>query len=119
MKRILMALVMMSSVGAQANDPADMTAAPFIVSGASTYVVGYLTLQAAVVTTVGPFMTTIALSEGGYKIVKAAQEDAGYFVATEGAVRTAQLEQALNLVRTLAPAFPASDLEIAQSILGL
>jgi Protein of unknown function (DUF2388). len=119
MKRIVLPLVLLASVAAQANNPADATAAPFILSGASTYVVGYLTLQAAVVTTAGPFISTIAISGGQYKVLKAAQEDAGFFIATEGDVRTANLQNALNLVRELAPAYPGSDIEIAQSILAL
>ena len=119
MKRIVLPLILLASFGAQANDPAQATAAPFILSGATTYVGGYLTLQAAVVTTAGPFISTIAISGEQYKVLKAAQEDAAMFVATEGDVRTAQLQNALNLVREIASAFPGSDIEIAQSILAL
>ena len=53
-------------------------------------------------------------------VLQNAKEDAAYFVSTNGEVRTARLENALKLVRTLNPAaHAASDLAIAQEIIGL
>ena len=53
------------------------------------------------------------------KVVQAAREDAASFVASDGAIRGAQLEAALRLLREQAPqARDASDLELAQAILA-
>ncbi|CAD5376242.1 conserved exported hypothetical protein [Pseudomonas sp. OF001] len=54
------------------------------------------------------------------KIVQAAREDAASFVASEGAIRGAQLEAALQLLRARVPeAQAASDAELAQALLAL
>ncbi|MNL15198.1 hypothetical protein D3C87_1361720 [compost metagenome] len=116
MKRILMALVLMGSVNAKA---LEVTEVSFIVVGATTYGAGYIVLQAAAMTTVGPLLTTIAISEDQYKLLKGAQEDAAILVASEGEVRTAQVVKAMELVRSLAPQFEVSDLEIAQAIVAM
>jgi len=53
------------------------------------------------------------------KVVQAAREDAASFVASNGAIRGAQLEAALRHLREQAPqAREASDLELAQAILA-
>ncbi|MNP84169.1 hypothetical protein D3C76_1833600 [compost metagenome] len=54
------------------------------------------------------------------KVVRAARDDAASFVASEGAIRGAQLEAALQVVRERVPqARQASDAELAQALLAL
>ncbi|WP_206860969.1 DUF2388 domain-containing protein [Lysobacter changpingensis] len=58
-------------------------------------------------------------SGGDDKVVLAARDDAAGFVATDGAIRGAQLEAALRHLRDHVPqARDASDLELAQAILA-
>lgn len=59
-------------------------------------------------------------TSGNDKVVLQAREDAARFVATDGRVRSAQLEAALRQLRaTTAAAREASDLALAQAILAL
>lgn len=59
---------------------------------------------------------TSSLREG--KIVRAARDDAASFVASSGAIRSAQLEAALLHIRSQAPSLSnVSDLELAEAIL--
>ncbi|MBG8562638.1 MULTISPECIES: DUF2388 domain-containing protein [Pseudomonas] len=51
------------------------------------------------------------------KLILAAHDDAAAFVASDGALRGAQLEAALNALRQHTPELHASDLELAQAIL--
>ena len=54
------------------------------------------------------------------KIVREAQDDAASFVASNGDIRGAHLESALNLLRTRVPeARDASDQDLADAILAL
>lgn len=54
------------------------------------------------------------------KIVREARDDAASFVASEGAIRGAQLEAALKVVREKVPdARDASDQQLAEAILAL
>ena len=54
------------------------------------------------------------------KLVQAARDDAASFVASAGAIRGAQLEAALLVVRERVPeARQASDAELAQALLAL
>ena len=62
---------------------------------------------------------TTKLSKGNMKLVLEAQEDASYFVASEGEVRTARLEVALRAFRQDNPQHQVSDFELAQWILAL
>ena len=52
------------------------------------------------------------------KLVLAARDDAAAFVATDGALRGAQLEETLRALRAADPALHASDRELAQAILS-
>jgi uncharacterized protein (TIGR02448 family) len=67
-----------------------------------------------------PVMTFLVLSLasvfGDKKVILAAQDDAQYFVATQGQYPTARLHQAFNLIRKNVQT-PESDLEIAQAII--
>jgi len=58
------------------------------------------------------------LTSKDHKLVLAAQEDAGSFVASEGAIRGPFLESALRQVRTENPGMQASDMELANAILA-
>ena len=51
------------------------------------------------------------------KLLLAAQDDAAAFIASDGALRGAQLESALVYLRQKRPKLHASDLELAQAIL--
>ena len=58
-------------------------------------------------------------SSGDDKIVALAREDAAGFVASEGLIRTARLEEALRVLRERDPAARhVSDLELARAILA-
>ncbi|MNJ75877.1 hypothetical protein D3C77_730480 [compost metagenome] len=48
----------------------------------------------------------------------AAQDDAGSFVASEGAIRGPYLESAMQKVRADNPGLEVSDMELAQAILA-
>jgi uncharacterized protein (TIGR02448 family) len=53
------------------------------------------------------------------KVVQAARDDAASFVASDGAIRSAQLEAALRVLRERLPeARQASDAELAQALLA-
>ncbi|MBC3481659.1 DUF2388 domain-containing protein [Pseudomonas sp. SWRI59] len=58
------------------------------------------------------------LTSKDHKLVLAAQEDAGSFVASEGAIRGPFLESALHQVRAENPGMQASDMELANAILA-
>ncbi|MBH8614240.1 DUF2388 domain-containing protein [Pseudomonas mohnii] len=52
-----------------------------------------------------------------HKLLLAARDDAAAFIASDGQLRGAQLESALNYLRRTQPKLHASDLELAQAIL--
>ena len=53
-----------------------------------------------------------------HKLIAAAQDDAGSFVASEGAIRGPYLEAAMRQVRAENPGAQASDMELANAILA-
>lgn len=58
------------------------------------------------------------LTSRDHKLVLAAQEDAGSFVASDGAIREPFLESAMRQVRAEHPGLQASDMELANAILA-
>ncbi|OYT97464.1 MAG: holliday junction resolvasome, helicase subunit [Pseudomonas sp. PGPPP3] len=52
------------------------------------------------------------------KVIRAARDAAASFVATNGAIRGAQLEAALLQIREHAPQLQASDAQLAEAILS-
>ncbi|MBA6114452.1 DUF2388 domain-containing protein [Pseudomonas putida] len=58
------------------------------------------------------------LTSRDHKLVLAAQEDAGSFVASDGAIRGPFLESAMRQVRAEHPGLQASDMELANAILA-
>ncbi|MHC6223359.1 DUF2388 domain-containing protein [Pseudomonas sp. X10] len=52
------------------------------------------------------------------KLVIAAQDDAGSYVATQGAIRGPYLEAAIQKIRADNPGLDASDMELANAILA-
>ena len=52
-----------------------------------------------------------------HKLIRAAQDDAAVFVASDGQIRGAQMESALRYLRQNPPKLNVSDLELAQTIL--
>ncbi|QXI38322.1 DUF2388 domain-containing protein [Pseudomonas xantholysinigenes] len=53
-----------------------------------------------------------------HKLIVAAQDDAGSFVASDGAIRGPFLEAAMRQVRADNPGIQASDMELANAILA-
>lgn len=68
--------------------------------------------------TTGATTASSYLTSGDHKLVLAAQDDAGSFVASEGAIRGPFLEAALLQVRAEHPGIEASDMELANAILA-
>ncbi|MFV3325671.1 DUF2388 domain-containing protein [Pseudomonas sp. NY15372] len=58
------------------------------------------------------------LTSADHKMVLAAQDDAGSFVASEGAIRGPYLEAAIRKVRADNPGMKASDMDLANAILA-
>ncbi|AIL64184.1 DUF2388 domain-containing protein [Pseudomonas alkylphenolica] len=58
------------------------------------------------------------LTSKDHKLVVAAQDDAGSFVASEGAIRGPYLESAMQKVRADNPGLEVSDMDLAQAILA-
>lgn len=67
---------------------------------------------------IGTSESTTNLTVGDDKVILAAREDAASFVASHGEIRSAQLESALQAIRSHAPTLQASDLELAEAILA-
>lgn len=74
-----------------------------------------LTTQNAVATVYATSMVTRAPFD--HKLLLAAHDDAAAFIASDGQLRGARLESALNHLRQTQPKLHASDLELAQAIL--
>ncbi len=60
----------------------------------------------------------ISSSTKDNKVIRAARDDAASFVASNGAIRGAQLEAALLQIREQAPQLQASDAQLAEAILS-
>lgn len=58
------------------------------------------------------------LTSRDHKLVVAAQDDAGSFVASNGAIRGPYLESAMQKVRADNPGLQVSDMELANAILA-
>lgn len=58
------------------------------------------------------------LTSRDHKLVAAAQDDAGSFVASDGAIRGPFLEAAMRQARTENPDLKATDMELANAILA-
>ena len=58
------------------------------------------------------------LTSKDHTLVVAAQDDAGSFVASEGAIRGPYLESAIQKVRADNPGLEVSDMDLAQAILA-
>ncbi|MFK8329032.1 DUF2388 domain-containing protein [Pseudomonas sp. BJa5] len=58
------------------------------------------------------------LTSRDHKLVVAAQDDAGSFVASNGAIRGPYLESAMQKVRAENPELQVSDMELANAILA-
>jgi len=74
-----------------------------------------LSTQGTVVSGYATSMVTSAPFD--HKLLVAAQDDAAAFIASDGQLRGAQLESALDYLRWTQPKLHASDLELAQAIL--
>ncbi len=86
-------------------------------ASASSFVVTTDTLVDALAATIDT-MSNATSSVVDNKVVLAAKDDAASFVATDGAVRGAQLETALQHIRKRMPALQADDVQLAQAILA-
>jgi len=118
MKSLIIASLLAMSLNAHANEESSMVVG--IIVGGTTYAAAGAVVFVVGATVAGPIFTTLELSGKGFKIVADSKEDAAVFVASEGEVRTAALEQALEIIRTALPSdVRSSDLQIAESILAL
>ena len=70
------------------------------------------------VLTSGATTGTSYLTSKDHKLVVAAQDDAGSFVASDGAIRGPYLEAAMQKVRAENPGLQATDMELANAILA-
>ena len=70
------------------------------------------------VLTSGATTGTSYLTSRDHKLVVAAQDDAGSFVASDGAIRGPYLEAAMQKVRADNPGLKATDMELANAILA-
>ena len=70
------------------------------------------------VMTTGATTASSYLTSGDHKLVMASQDDAGSFVASEGAIRGPFLEAAIRQARAQNPGMQASDMELANAILA-
>ncbi|HJR32659.1 MAG TPA: DUF2388 domain-containing protein [Pseudomonas sp.] len=70
------------------------------------------------VLTSGATTGTSYLTSRDHKLVVAAQDDAGSFVASDGAIRGPYLEAAMQKVRAENPGLQATDMELANAILA-
>ncbi|MGF6224773.1 DUF2388 domain-containing protein [Pseudomonas sp. YL-218 TE3947] len=70
------------------------------------------------VLTSGATTGTSYLTSRDHKLVVAAQDDAGSFVASDGAIRGPYLEAAIQKVRADNPGLQATDMELANAILA-
>jgi uncharacterized protein (TIGR02448 family) len=70
------------------------------------------------VLTSGATTGTSYLTSRDHKLVVAAQDDAGSFVASDGAIRGPYLEAAIQKVRAENPGLQATDMELANAILA-
>ncbi|WP_442513497.1 DUF2388 domain-containing protein [Pseudomonas promysalinigenes] len=70
------------------------------------------------VMTSGATTASSYITSRDHKLVLAAQDDAGSFVASNGEIRGPFLEQALQQVRAQHPTLQASDMELANAILA-
>ncbi len=70
------------------------------------------------VITSGATTGTSYLTSRDHKLVVAAQDDAGSFVASEGSIRGPYLEAAIQKVRADNPGLKATDMELANAILA-
>lgn len=70
------------------------------------------------VMTSGATTASSYLTSHDHKMVLAAQDDAGSFVASEGAIRGPYLEAALRKVRADNPGMTATDMDLANAILA-
>ena len=70
------------------------------------------------VLTSGATTGTSYLTSKDHKLVVAAQDDAGSFVASDGAIRGPYLEAAMQKVRADNPGLQATDMELANAILA-
>lgn len=67
---------------------------------------------------VSGYATTMVTSAPfDHKLIVAARDDAAAFIASDGQLRGAQLESALDYLRRTQPELHGSDLELAQAIL--
>lgn len=62
--------------------------------------------------------TSDLTSDDDDKRIEAAQEDAAYYIATQGQQRGAYLESALQYIRARHPELQATDEQLAQAILN-
>jgi uncharacterized protein (TIGR02448 family) len=66
----------------------------------------------------GSLFSSSYLTSADHKLVQAAQDDAGSFIASNGEIRGPYLEAAIMQIRTENPGLEYSDMELAHAILA-
>jgi uncharacterized protein (TIGR02448 family) len=108
MKKLVLSVLMLTSVSAFA--------------GSFEKAAGNMSLV-----TISPVLSSVTSRDCGFElsrcfdkqILENAKDDAAAFVGSEGRIRGPNLQSALDLVRRYNPAAQASDIQIANEILGL
>ena len=103
-----MSLIRLFAITALVTSAGSAAATSFV---ATTDAVGGAIMESSDVT------SDISSSLNDDKIVRAARDDAAAFVASQGTVRGARLEAALQHIRQQAPLLRADDLRLAEAIL--
>lgn len=96
-------------------------AALFTVTGgvsASSFIATTDTLGKALANS-SEWTTDLTFGDDDNKVLLAAREDAASFVASEGRIRGARLEAALQQIRRRAPHLQADDMQLTEAILAL
>lgn len=99
-----------------------LTAAALLALAANASATSFVVTTDATVGAIGATSeatSDISSSFSDDKIVLAARDDAASFVASQGEIRGARLEAALQHIRQQAPQLQADDLQLAQAILVL
>ncbi len=99
-----------------------LTAAALLALAANASATSFVVTTDATVGAIGATSeatSDISSSFSDDKIVLAARDDAASFLASQGEIRGARLEAALQHIRQQAPQLRADDLQLAQAILVL
>ena len=75
-------------------------------------------------TTMSPYMTVVSptattIERSKLKVILAAREDAAAFIASEGAIETARLQEAFQIIREANQSLQVSNMDLANFIVSI